>query len=583
MPAEIVKQHYIALAKLLKVYRTAPLDRNVLKASLNFCKSLYREAKAHPDLIFAQPQLYKSQLPFAINIAFNSTVLTCLFAVRNKFDPSVTIQLMCGSLSIYALEQSSIEKHYQTSANNEVSETNKIGQIHSKFAQLLKTNQQQIWLSSYLLCSHIHLAQYPLSSLTNPITALTYMANKLALLCTPNKHKPPLSFANTIKHLSLTCCSKWYALLVPLLQYPNVSPLGSYIRLQDGSIHIVLSLSHGGLVTQALPTKQSNLEQPDKAGIQLTPQEQVIQSYPCQQLKSFALLSQWWGSNWMDWLSSNTEHRQTAAFDSLLPMQTAPASLLVIQDQLNHNNADVAMIVKAIEKEPAYVQQLQVSASISNRQKQPVQNIQHGLAMLGFERANSILLQHSLLSRLNQSYFPIQQSLINFSQFFVLIVGGLAARTKIVSSEQASTTAYFVVSRLFTLPAIRTLSNWETSTHSTFKVASIVNVKETESLKNDAFLLANAWHQNKQILGILQHYDLVMNKQVKKHSSNQFCYLLGLSLILAHEHYFSEITRCKETESYFKAGLVEVGISEAEVISILTDIISTSNVFCRLN
>ena len=74
MSAEIVKQHYIALAKLLKIYRTAPLDRNLLKASHDFCKSLYSAAKKHPELIFAQPQLYKPQLPFIVNLTFNSAV-----------------------------------------------------------------------------------------------------------------------------------------------------------------------------------------------------------------------------------------------------------------------------------------------------------------------------------------------------------------------------------------------------------------------------------------------------------------------------------------------------------------------------
>ena len=579
MPAQIVKQHYIALAKLLKIYRTAPLDRNLLKASHNFCKSLYAAAKTYPDLIFAQPQLYKSQLPFVVNLAFNSAVLTCLVAVRNKYDPSVTIQLMCGSLSIYALEQSSIEKYYQTDEYDETSVANKIGHKNAEFTQLLTTNQQHLWLCNYLLCSHIHLAHYPRTKLTNPITALAYMANKLALLCTPNKHKPTQSFANAIKYLSLTCCSKWYTLLIPLIQYPSISTLGSYIRLRDGSIHIVLSLSIAGLVTKPLPTKQSVVGQAD---IQLTPAAQVTQSYACQQLNNFTRLSQWWGTDLMDWVSRKTEHEPIVAFDSILPMQAAPASLLVIQDQLSHINTDITVIVKAIEKEPTYAHQLQVSASISNRQKQPVQSIQQGLAMLGFERTNSILLQHSLLSRLNQSYFPIQQVLLNFCRIFVSIVAELAAKTKLISPELASTAAYFVVSRLFTLPTIRTMSHWQTSTLPTFKVASLINVKETKSLKNDAFLLANTWQQNKQILEVLQHYDLVMHRQESKRSARQFCYLLGLSLTLAQEHYFSATTRCKETTSYFKAGLLELGISQAESMDMMTNIVSTTNVFCQL-
>jgi hypothetical protein len=582
MPAQIVKQHYIALVKLLKIYRTAPLDRDLLKASHHFCKSLYQAAKAHPDLIFAQPQLYKPQLPFIVNLTFNSAVLTCLLAVRNKFDPSVTIQLMCGSLSICALEQSSIEKHYQTDEKNEESLTKKVGHTNIKFAQLLKTNQQHIWLCNYHLCSHMHSTDYPRGSLTNPITALAYMANQFALLCTPNKHKQPISFAHAIKLLSVKCCPKWYSLLTPLLQYPSLTPLGSYVRLRDKSIHIVLSICIKGLITKPLQTKQSAEVKSDNFDIQLTSAEHLIQNYPCQQLKSFSRLSQWWGSDLTNCLNRQSDHTQVVPFDSILPMQAAPASLLVIQDQLNHINADITMIVKAIEKEPAYAQQLQVSASISNRQKKPVQNIQHGLAMLGFERANSILLQHSLLSRLNQQYFPLQQAILTFAQFFVFIVAELAVKTKVVPPELASTAAYFVMSRLFTLPSIRTQTVWQTFTLPSFKVASLVKVKETENLKNDAFLLANAWHQNKQVLDVLQHYDIVMQNQENKRPSRQFCYLLGLSLTLAHEHYFSGTTRCKETTSYFKAGLGELNISQTELMGMMTDIVSSKNIFCQL-
>jgi hypothetical protein len=581
MPEEIVKQHYIALAKLLKIYRTAPVDNNLLKVTYEFCKNLYNAAKTNPDLIFAQPQLYKPQLPFIVNLAFNSAVLTCLLAVRNKFDPSVTIQLMCGSLSIYALEQSSLEKHYQIDEENQKSATTKIGKRNTGYAQLLKTNQQHIWLFNYLLCSHIHLAHYPRASLTTPFTALAYLANKIALLCTPNNLKPPISFAHAIKHLSLICCSKWYSLLTPLLEYPSASPLGSYVRLQDGSIHIVLSLSNKGLVTKALPTQHSVMGQSDTAKIQLTTSSQVIYSYPCQRLNNFTRLSQWWGADLMDWVSCNSEDQHIAAFTAILPMQSAPASLLVIQDQLSNINVDLAVIVKAIEKEPDYAHQLQATASINNRQKQPVQNIQQAIAMLGFERTNSILLQQSLLSRLNQNYFPLQQSILNFSQFFVSTAGELAAKTRLISPELATTTAYFVVSRLFTLPTIRTLIHWPPPSIVSFRVATLMKIKETESLKSKGVLLARAWQQNKQILEALQHYDIVMQQQIKR-STQQFCYLLGISLTLANEHYFSGVNRCKETKSYLKAGLIELGISEEELINMMDNIVSSTNVFCQL-
>jgi hypothetical protein len=409
------------------------------------------------------------------------------------------------------------------------------------------------------------------------------MANTLALLCTPNKHKRPISFAGVIKHLALTCCQKWYGLLTPLLDYPSVFPLGSYIRLHDGSVHIVLAQSINGVVTKPLQTKKTAVEQTDKVGIQFTNADQIKQSYPTQQLNSFTRLSQWWGSELTEWFSNNKEHDQKVAFDIILPFQTAPASLLVIQDQLNHSNADIAIIVKAIEKEPAHAHHLQAAASISNRKKQPVQNIQHGLAMLGFERTNSVLLQHSLMSRLNQQYFPLQQALLTFSQLLVFIIGELATATKLVSPELARTTAYFIVSRLFTLPTIRTLTHWGTSTDPTFKLASLIKVKESKNLKNDGFLLAKSWLQNKQSLEVLQQYDSVITKHMKKTATSQYCYLVGLSLILAQEHYFAETKRGEETERYYKAGLNELGLSQPKVINMMADIIASTNFFCQLN
>jgi hypothetical protein len=582
MPSEIVKQHYIALAKLLKIYRSAPLDRDLLEASQHFCKSLYDAAKTYPDLIFAQPQLYKPQLPFIVNLAFNSAVFTCLLAVRNKFDSSVTIQLMCGSLSIYALEQASIEKHYQTVEENEKSQTTSVGQINPRFAQLLKNNKQHIWLCNYLLCTHIHLTRYPRVNMTSPVTNLAYMANRLTLLCIPNKHQQAISFANAIKHLIIKCGQRWYTLLTPLLQYPSVLPIGSYIRLQDSSIHIVLSLTNEGLVTKPLPTKQAVVLPADQTNIQLTLTQQVIQNYPCQQLNGFTRLNQWWGTDLMDYISIKSSHEPITAFAPVLRMQVPPASLLVIQDQLSHIKTNVAMMVKAIENEPSYAHQLQISASASNRNKQPVQSIQHALAMLGFERAKSILLQQSLLLRLNQHYFPLQKALLTFSQFFVFIISELAARTKLISPELASTIAYFLVSRLFTLPSIRSMNHWESSTLPTFKVASLIKLKATENIKNDALALANAWQQNKQILDLLQHYDLVMQKQENKGNVRQLSFLFGLSLTLAKEYYLTETTRCNETTSYVNTGLIELGLSQAELTDMMTHIVTTKNIFCEL-
>jgi hypothetical protein len=113
-------------------------------------------------------------------------------------------------------------------------------------------------------------------------------------------------------------------------------------------------------------------------------------------------------------------------------------------------------------------------------------------------------------------------------------------------------------------------------------VASLVKLKATENIKNDALALANAWQQNKQILDTLQHYDLVMQKQENKGNLRQLSFLFGLSLTLAKEYYFTKTTRCNETTSYVNEGLIELGMSQAELTDMMTHIVTTKNIFCEL-
>ena len=582
MPEEVVKQLYVTLLKLFKTYQSGKIDKTLLKVTQDFCKNLYNAAKAEPDLIFAQPQLYKLQLPFGVNLAFNATVYTCLIAVRNKFDPAVTIQLMCNSLSIYALEQSSLENYYQTVNHSEERQTFIGSQKNLEFSKLLKIYQQHIWSSNYHLCSYIHANNYPQTQLNNPTNAVTYIANKLAILCTPNKIKQPFNFANAFKRISIECCPRWYDLMIPLIEYPSLIPPGSYIRLQNDSIHLVLGLVNKGLVTQILPTNKSKELATSLPKIQITLSKQIQQSYSNQKLKTFTRLNQWWNDDFISWQTQHSHHEKVTAFETILPMQVAPASLLVIQDQLNHMDADVAVIVKAIEKEPAYAHQLQISASIINRQKQAVSSIQHSLAMLGFERTNSTLLQHSLLSRLNQNYFPLQQKLLNFSQLFAFIASELASRTKLTSPETASTSAYFIVSRLFTLPSIRSLSHWELAQEAGFKIASVIKVSGTDSLNQDGLLLAKAWQQNEQILAVLKNRESILAPPKIDEPIQTLCFLMGVSLILAQQNYFAETPNCDETDTYFDKALIALKISRLELSKLINEILASTKVYSEL-
>ena len=578
-PEQIIKEQYLALAKLLRAYRDSAIDKRLLQLTLSYCQNLHRLAQQHPDLVFAQPHLYKSQLPLLVNLAFNACIYTCLLAVRNKFDPAISIQLMCASVSLYGCDQILVEKYYQNAAD-----TNPVvfGQNMAKMSQLLKHHQQHIWLSAFSLSSSIHSNKAKNISRLKPTVAVAYFANRLNILCTPNKSMRPLNFAHGLKALALSAPAKFYSLLTPLLEYPGLIPPGAYVQDKQSTINLVLAVHPNGLITKKVSKKQQTLLVQEPIEILLMSQEQLTKSYACQTLKGFSRLNQWWDDELTSWVASESSRQCIEVFTSTLPINSAPPSLLVIQDQLKQTNADIAVMVKAIEKEPSYAQQLQVTASLSNRQKQTVTNIQHGLAMLGYERTASVFLQHSLLSRLNQQYFPLQHAFLAFSQLLVFIVEELATETKLSSVDTAKTTAYFLLSRMFTLPSLRTQLAWKTNPQSFYQVDSLFKSPKSAALKQDATRLARAWQQDTTIIQLLQKYDCIHLEPQTKNSVKLSSFLLGAALIMANEIYFSQTNQCPQTQAYLDKALIALQFSSAQWTELQKNITIKSQIACQL-
>jgi hypothetical protein len=576
---QLIKQQYVALANVLKAYKTGNVDKTLLQSTIGFCKELYKLAETDPNLVFAQPQLYKQQLPFSLNLTFNSVVLTGLLSIRNRFDPSLTLQLMCGTLSLYAFEQASLNQHNQSKKSIKDSD---IGRVNHPFCTTLKTYQQEIWLTIYKMNPIIHLSRHCKINTFKPIQSIAYFANRLALLCTTNQQQNTLNFGNALKSMVMQSTAKNYALLKPLLEYPSCTPPGSFVKDDNNVLSIVLALCDGGCVTKRLPTKQQPSSSAPALDLKITDHNKVSHSYPSQPIKSFSQLSNWWNVELIHWQTNRAEYKNVGPFERLLPVQTPPPSLLVIQDQLQHSKLNVQLIVKAIEKEPAYAQHLVDSASASNRQKQPVRTIQHSLAMLGYERASHNLLQYSLASRLNQQYFPLQQTFLKFNQILGIIAQELAIKTQTVSPHIASTAAGFLLSRLFTLPILRTKQVWETNSLHRYNVDSLVKKAQVGNVKKNAVLLAKAWQQNKNIIDSLERYTDTSPPPNSKLIVEQLSYLLGVSFSMAYEVYFANIEPCSNTNIYQISALKMLGISQQQWSEVKSTLPSKTAVFCQL-
>ncbi|MGJ8682625.1 hypothetical protein [Paraglaciecola sp.] len=581
MTSEILKQHCISLVKLLSLYNTQKINKKHLQVTHQFCQSLLTSAKTHPDMVFAQPQLYKSQLPYTVNLALNTCINVCLIGIRNKVDESVCLQIMNASLSLIACNQASIND-YQLPENTK---SIKLFKDNSLLETQLDTHNQHIWHSAYLTYKALNERKVACLNQLNKLQRLVYLGYKLAILCTPNKHSKAVKFAHAFKQLCLTSPPSWYETLEPLLQYPSLVPPGTIIKHVDNSMLIIVSINEQGLVVKPMkrPTQNRSIEGEDEdINVGLIPLTQVSQFYLPQSINKMSQFNYWWNEDNESYLTTNPAAKRVLAFEQKLAFQSPPPSLLVIQDQLTNINTDISVITKAIEKEPAYVQQLKQSATIGNRQKQPVETIQHGLAMLGYERTSCLLLEHSLLSRLNQEYFPLQKQFIVFSSIYSTIAAEIANTNKSMTYEIVSSTAYFVLSRLFSLPQLRTKMNWEVDNKRHFEVSNLIKVNGNNTLKSGAIILAQAWQQPANILQALKSYDALdtLHNSNKKH---QLSYILGLSLIIAKQVYFQTPTSCPDTLRYKNNALDTLHLSDTQITEITEQALSKTMIYSTLN
>lgn len=562
MSAELIKQQYQSLATLLKAYRQSALCPEHIQQTLSFCDELLTLAKKHPDAVFAQSQLYKSKLPYVLNLSFNTCLLTCLIGVRNKLNDTTNQQLMCGAITLFAFEQVNIEKHYSSNNNNQAGI--KLGAINEKMVRALQNSHQDCWLTAYQLCTTVHQTIQKPAPRSNALCKeqiIISVAARLALLSTDNTRFKKLSFAQSLRQISLHCPETWQELLHPLIDYPSLTPPGTYIKLAEQRYAVVLAIAEQGHFVKEL----ANIP-PDRAPqpAKLLINNQLTHSYVAQPLSRFGQIDLWWSRHWQE--QNNTRHDLLinplrTPFDNIYKLDKPPAALLVIQAQLNQAEPNIDRLSRAISKEPAFVQHLQKSAGQTSRQKLPSMDIRHSLMMHGFERSGSILMQHALLSRLNQNYFPLQHQFINFTQLRGHIAGSLAQKSGLFTFEQACSLAYFATAGLFTHPALKVQKRWLTETTRLFDINHLCALKGNEQLHRHALILAQAWQQSSENLLALRMHNVIPEKIGRPGGSAKLAMLLGLSLISARALYFSHETSCDNSQHYLESALELLNIS----------------------
>lgn len=565
-------QFYHQLEQLLSELQQPPFQVSLSERLSQFSKQWLMWVKTEPDLLFAQTQLHNLYFSSGLNLSFNRLIYTTLLASRNKLDDSVHQQLLCAIICVSA--------YLPKPDTTKLLANNKAFPKQALFS-LLKSSQWQlcrhgvkVW--PYLM-RYISTNTSKLSSLDS-LQAMLFIAVKLAKLTTFTEGKSPLNFALAFKKVCSDAPQNWYAYLRPLLIYPGLIPPGTCLKDQHDNLQLCLALKSESLLLIDLTAKNGDATDNTPRLIQTT---KVTQLSSALKIAKMETLSDYWGAPYKH-AKVSTENF-TNPWSKKTSLSTVPHSLLAIQTELNAALPDVDNIVEILEQEPAFSAQLQNLASANNRLMLPIVTSRHGLLINGFDRSYQALLQHSLLSRLTQDTFPLQNKLLNFTQLFCFTADELVKLCCVNATELTSTIGLFALSYFFISPQVRTRLNWKTNPSEHYKLSHLFALEHADQFGQFSIKLAKAWQQPAEVTTVLQQLSATNQLHYPNQSStNTLVYIMRLALIGAREIYFAENHECEQTTLFKHKALIYLKLAPQQFTHFLTEISHKNQVYCSL-
>lgn len=547
---------YSEMGSLLLEIAQRPMSIETIKAGLKYSETLLSGFKKTPDIVVAQPLLYKANLSYIENLCFNSCTYLLLLCNANKINDVCSQQLICGVLTLYAKQKHKITTQFGEGLKQYTTE---------KFVthcerKLLTSYHQYIWLDTCSVCDQLF--QRPINIKVWPeglsrLQRLVYLAHVLSVLITQRQNQKPRNFAQVLKQLCVHCPDSWANDLEVLLGYPGTIPPGTVIKQKSATTALVLSVSKDKLlVTELSPAPQA------KKAIFSLYKQNINGVSGVQKVSSLMQVESWWG---LDWLDKYTVHNQYCSPNTaLFRLNKPPAVLLEVQKHLNSDEIDIDKLALQISQEPYFADYIKQTATISNRNKLPVQRVKHGLMMHGYERTNSMLIEHLLLSRLNQNYFPLQQDFIQFTRLRAQIAATLAEAIDGLAGENASVLACFSSAGLFTQPSLKSRTIWRRDNQRQYDIQALFVVSSAANLHDHGVKLAQAWQQPTLFISCLNQQRLMPEKFTSdSKEARKLTVILGLSLIGAIQVFFDDEHVDDATLDYIKQALTLLKLEEA--------------------
>lgn len=566
MHGDKVKGLYQQLIRLLKAYRTAPLSQQHVKDSLLFAEALIETVKTIPDPLISELSIHRGQLPQVVNLTLTSCLMAALLGARNKFNDSCCQQIVCAAITLYSFNQSQIEQFLKTAEKPK-----ERFKTAPQLASALHKANLDVWASCYDSFSEKQgkwfLQPFGAGNNNKSLTLLS-LAHGLSmgkLRCPPNGN-----FAKVLKKGFQSVSGKQAELLMPLLNYPGLTPPGSIVKIVQGGTSIVLSCLEDGLLVKSLKAPLGEPHLPKKVSLS------SIKALSAPRVSnSFSQLDNYWDKDWQDAIKESYSNLNPHA--ATFRLDRPPAVLIEVQKHLQLADIDFNTLAELISNEPSLATHLKDSASQSSKSKLPVQDVKHGLMMHGYERTNSLLVQQALLLRLNQNYFPLQENFVQFTRLRCHLAASIIALKDKSLTEQANCLASFASSGLFTIAALKGIEKWHISDKKPFDIRYMVDMSHQQALHDNAIKLAEAWHQTPQMIMALRNHLLFPEHMPKHKTAGKLAVSLGLSLMLARQLYFGEQSHCSEGANYRKQSLKYLGISQTQ----LTDIVNQSQGYCH--
>lgn len=542
---KILYQDYISVFKQAKHSLTSA---DLFKRVLNVTTNLQTQAKTSPDAVFGQLQFNLTQLPEVASFSIKSCIALELLRVRNHINETCGQQLNCALLSVLLCNQSQWGEFLKDNAA-----PLRLSLPKSWLPALNKT-QMDVWAQAFTFTQAVNVSSLKGQPvLTGFIHNLMWIALKLSALMSPVNRPRALSFSDTLKTLIQQGDEEATRWLRPLLNYPGLAPPGSLIKSKDGQKAIVTRLSGHSVTLHSIRSTPDNPY--------LRPKSEVLKVAAPQPLQSFTRLNTWWPEDDDGILSDSPYPR-------LYKLDKPPAALLDVQAHLTKADVDIEELANMVEKEPMLSEHLMSTATVANRFKLPVSGVKHALMTHGYERANSMLIQHALLQRLSQNDFPLRKSFYQFALLWSHLAGQIASITKGVLEQQAATLCCFAAGGLFTAQPLKTQCTWRFQSFHLFDTRTLVEESNGQTVIDNAIALAEAWQQGPTNITALRNQLQLPEKMSKKLQVRKLACVSGLSLVMSRRLFFADDSTCRETDIYVQQALKLLKLSTQQLMSI---------------